>query len=91
MAIRAPDGANNVSKCPWFELFQNINILFCAGSLVDILFEFLRAFCLLRIFLTFLCKIKIITLKINADHTLQLAVIKRFKIAYFALSEFWTW
>ena len=91
MAIRAPDGANKVSKCPWFELFQNINILFCAGSLVVILFEFLRAFCLLRIFLTFLCKIKIITLKINADHTLQLAFIKRFKIAYFALSEFWTW
>ena len=32
-----------------------------------------------------------ITLKINADHTLHVAVIKRFKIAYFALSEFWTW
>ena len=27
---------NKVSKCPGFELFQNI--LFCAGSLVDILF-----------------------------------------------------
>ena len=62
-----------VSKFPWFELFQSI--LFCAGSLVDVLIEFLRAFCLLYSFLIFLCKIKIITLKINADHTLQLTVI----------------
>ena len=34
-----------VSKFPWLELFQSI--LFCAGILVDILIEFLRAFCLL--------------------------------------------